>query len=173
MPDGVNIDWGLLKTPDYVGDYANAFQVGRTMAQQQGAPASVNAFTLGAPAGPPSPPAPATPAVAARPGSATPLSDEDVATHIAALDGPGRAQAAAQADLLASLGTGLRAYPYAQRPRILAHLAPALITRGAPPEALAAFDPTDAALDGIIDQARIIGAGIAGAPGPMGNPASP
>jgi hypothetical protein len=85
-----------------------------------------------------------------------------MAAHIASLDGPGRARAAEQADLLTSLGTGLRAYPYAQRPRILAHLAPALIARGAPPEALAAFDPTDEALDGVIDQARIIGQGIAG-----------
>jgi hypothetical protein len=85
-----------------------------------------------------------------------------MAAHMASLDGPGRARAAEQADLLASLGTGLRGYPYGQRPGILAHLAPALIARGAPPAALAAFDPTDAALDGIIDQARMIGQGLAG-----------
>jgi hypothetical protein len=149
--DGVNIDWGLIKQPDYVGDYANAFAVGRRMAQARPpVPASVNAFTSGPAA------APATPA----PGA--PTSPEGVATHIASLDGPGRARAAEQADLLASLGTGLRAYPYTQRPRILAHLAPALIARGAPPAALAAFDPTDAALDGVIDQARLIGQGLVG-----------
>ena len=146
MPDGVNINWSLLKTPDYAGDYANAFAVGRQMAQARGepgaVPASVNAFT--APSAAP----------------AAPTLPEDMAAHIASLDGPGRARAAEQADLLTSLGTGLRAYPYAQRPRILAHLAPALIARGAPPEALAAFDPTDEALDGVIDQARVIGQGL-------------
>jgi hypothetical protein len=144
MPDGVNIDWGLLKSPDYVGDYANAFQVGRQIAGQKGE-AAVNAFGAGAP-----------PPVA-------PASAQDISTQLASLDGPGRARAAEQADLLASLGAGLRAYPYPQRPRILAHLAPALIARGAPPEALAAFDPTDAALDGVINQARMIGQGLASA----------
>jgi len=157
MPDGVNIDWGLIKQPDYAGDYANAFQVGRQMALAA-PPASVNAFAAGSPA------APAPASSAPQPSSvAAPISAEDMATHIASLDGPGRARAAEQADLLTSLGAGLRAYPYAQRPRILAHLAPALIARGAPAEALAAFDPTDAALDGVIDQARIIGQGLAGA----------
>jgi hypothetical protein len=151
MPDGVNIDWGLLKQPDYAGDYANAFQVGRQMAQAHPVPASVNAFTAGRPA--PTAPRSAPPSAL--------MSPEDMAGHIASLDGPGRARAAEQADLLTSLGTGLRAYPYAQRPRILAHLAPALIARGAPPEALAAFDPTDDALDGVIDQARLIGQGLA------------
>jgi hypothetical protein len=88
-----------------------------------------------------------------------------MAAHIAALDGPGRARAAEQAEILASLGTGLRAYPYVQRPGILAHLAPALIARGAPPDALAGFDPTDEALDGVVNQARIIGQGLAAAGG--------
>jgi hypothetical protein len=33
MSDGVNIDWSLAKpSQDFVGDYANAFQVGRTLA---------------------------------------------------------------------------------------------------------------------------------------------
>ncbi len=150
MNDGVNIDWGLIKQPDYVGDYANAFAVGRRMAQAQPSPPSANAFTTGGPAPAPAPPAPTSP--------------EDMAAHIASLDGPGRARAAEQADLLASLGTGLRAYPYVQRPRILAHLAPALIARGAPPKTLAAFDPTDDALNGVIDQARLIGQGLAAAP---------
>jgi hypothetical protein len=156
MSDGVNIDWGLIKQPDYVGDYANAFQVGRTMAQAQApaAPPSVNAFTTGAPWAPAAPTAPPAP-----------TSPEDMSAHIASLDAAGRARAAEQADLLASLGTGLRAYPYAQRPSILAHLAPALIARGAPPEALAGFDPTNEALDGVIGQARIIGEGLANAGG--------
>lgn len=152
MSDGVNIDWGLIKQPDYVGDYANAFAVGRRMAQAPDVPASVNAFAAGAPAAPAAP--------SSEPPSAL-ISPEDMAGHIASLDGPGRARAAEQADLLTNLGTGLRAYPYVQRPRILAHLAPALIARGAPAEALAAFDPTDDALDGVIDQARLIGQGLA------------
>jgi len=38
MADGV--DWSLLKTPDFVGDYQNAFQVGRQLAAQRGADAA-------------------------------------------------------------------------------------------------------------------------------------
>jgi hypothetical protein len=138
MTDGVNVDWGLLKSPDYVGDYANAFTVGRQMAQQQGeagaASAPANALTATASAGDP------------------------LEAQIGALDGPGRARAAEQADLLASLGSGLRAYPYAQRPGILAHLAPALAARGVPRQVLARFDPTDEALAAVRGQALALGA---------------
>jgi hypothetical protein len=35
MADGVNIDWGLLNTPDYVGDYKTAFQAGRQIGAQR------------------------------------------------------------------------------------------------------------------------------------------
>ena len=92
MTDGVNVDWGLLKQPDYVGDYANAFQVGRQEVQQQlQAPPSVNAFDTGAARVPSS--APAT-----------------LDAQIGSLDDPGRAHAAQQAELLESLGAGLKRF---------------------------------------------------------------
>ena len=31
MTDGVNIDFGALKSPDYVGNYVNAFRVGQDL----------------------------------------------------------------------------------------------------------------------------------------------
>ncbi len=148
MADAVNIDWGLLKPPDYVSDYANAFAAGRQMAQQNPTPPSVNAFTTGG-AGGAAGPAPAQP---------DPLDD-----RIGALNPAERARATQQADLLQSLGTGLRAYPYAARPGILAHLAPTLIARGVPAEALAGFDPTDTALNAAVVQARALGARLASA----------
>jgi hypothetical protein len=144
MTDGVNVDFGLLKSPDYVGDYANAFQVGRQMAQPAPAiPASVNAL------------APASP------GPKTPGPDA-LAGPLGALDGAGRARAAREAELLVNLGTGLRAYPYGQRASILSHLTPALAARGVAPEAIARFDPTDEALEGVIGAARSLGARLAG-----------
>ena len=44
MADGVNLDFSLLKQPDYLGDYQNAFQVGRQMAQQQGGATAMSPF---------------------------------------------------------------------------------------------------------------------------------
>lgn len=73
----------------------------------------------------------------------------------------GQAQAAQRAELLANLGTGLRAYPYAQRGSILAHMAPALIARGVPAAAIAAFDPSDQALDAAVGAARQMQARLA------------
>ena len=147
MTDGVNVDWGLLRQPDYVGDYANAFQVGRQMAGPPPVvPPSVNAFATGTPTGQTGP------------------QPDDVASRIANLDPAARGWASQQAELIGSLGAGLSAFPYVQRPGILAHLAPALIARGLPPEALASFDPTDAALDDAMSAARSLGARLNGPP---------
>jgi hypothetical protein len=145
MTDGVNVDWSLLKSPDYVGDYANAFLVGRQMAcgPTPAVPPEVNALNPGA--GP----------------SPTP---DPWGARLDALSGPDRARAASQAEILVNLGTGLRAYPYGERARILRHLAPALAARGVPGQALADFDPTDQTLDATVGAARALQARLAAPP---------
>jgi hypothetical protein len=140
MTDGVNVDFGLLKSPDYVGDYAHAFEVGRQMAQPPGA-------------------APTTIVNALSPGAAP--APDPWGARLEALSGDERAGAATQAELLTNLGTGLRAYPYGERARILRHLAPALAARGVPAQALAGFDPTDQALDATLSAARALQARLA------------
>jgi hypothetical protein len=49
---------------------------------------------------------------------------------------------------------GLTGVPYAQRPAILSHLAPALEAEGIPAATVTSFDPTDEALLMSVDQAR-------------------
>ena len=93
--------------------------------------------------------------------------------QIVSLDDPGRAHAAQQAELLESLGAGLKRFAYPLRPGILAHLAPALVARGLPAQALAAFDPTDDALDGVVGQARDLGARLATGSGLSGQIVEP
>jgi hypothetical protein len=63
-------------------------------------------------------------------------------------------QAARRAELLGAIGMGLTGVPYAQRPAILAHLAPALEAEGIPAATVTGFDPTDEALSLSVDQAR-------------------
>jgi len=139
MSDGVNIDFSALKTPDPVGDYANAFAVGRNLAGQQ---IQGNALTAyGA-----DPTQPLDPRLmAANPDLATSLQDRQTA-----------------AEILAAMGQGLRAVPYPARRPVLDHLTPALAARGIDPAAVAAFDPTDANLDAHVAQARVLTAMLGG-----------
>jgi len=44
MADGVNIDWGLLRAPDPIGDYQAAFQAGRALAGQRIASQAMTGF---------------------------------------------------------------------------------------------------------------------------------
>jgi hypothetical protein len=130
MADGVNVDFSLLKTPDYAGDYANAFEAGRTLAARQMGSGSGNAF------GP------------RRTGVG------DFHEQLAALGPEAKARLAQQVNLLGSIGTGLKSVPYAERRPVLAHMTPALAARGVNPDHIAAFDPTDANLDDAIAQAN-------------------
>lgn len=126
MTDG--IDFGALKTPDYLGDYANAFAVGRAIGQVR----EMNAFN--------------------------PTSGErmDPIARIAALAPEGRAAAMRRAELLTALGSGLASRPYAERRAIIAHMAPQLTALGLPAGALAGFDPNDANLSAALGQARAL-----------------
>jgi hypothetical protein len=124
MSDGVNVDWKMLKTPDYAGRYENAFEAGRRLASQTRAPNALDPSTPNAPAPPP------------------------------ALSGPARKAAAERAELLGAIGAGLQGAPYAARPSILAHMAPALAARGVAPQTIARFDPTDDNLSAAVTQAR-------------------
>ena len=71
-------------------------------------------------------------------------------------DSDQRDQAARRAELLATLGTGLSALPYAQRPSVLAHLAPALAKEGIPLQSIREFDPTDEALALSVHRAQAV-----------------
>ncbi|MGH7025503.1 MAG: hypothetical protein ACREEB_18195, partial [Caulobacteraceae bacterium] len=82
-----------------------------------------------------------------------------------------RAAAASHAEILGAVSQGLAGRPYQERRAILAHMAPALGSRGVTPEALAGFDPTDANLAGVVGQAVIL-RGMLG-PLPAAGPATP
>ena len=127
MSEGINIDFGLLKPPpDPVTSYANAFHVGQGLAKA--AAATGNAARAGAP------------------------DPEPARTWAGSLSADQRVAIGQRAEIVGALGQGLASLPYDARGGVLAHLAPALIARGVPADALAAFDPTDAAL------ARVAGA---------------
>jgi hypothetical protein len=127
MTDGVNVDWSLLKTPDYAGDYANAFDLGRQMATSRGAPAKPPAAPMVAPAGP-----------------------VDLRTHFAHLDESGRQAAAATAEALTGVLHGLQlATPDPrERLRMARHLAAATPSLGIAPAAISLGDVTDQGIAG-------------------------
>ena len=145
MGQDISVDFGLLgKPPDFVGDYVNAFKVGRDIARQ-GAVDRAGAAPAGA-VNPLTGRAAADPALAARLGAMSPAE---------------RVGAGRRADLLAAVGLGLKGVPYKERPAVLAHLTPALTARGVPPEAIAGFDPTDDALDAAVASARLLESSLA------------
>lgn len=127
MSDGVNVDFGLLKTPDYLGDYANAFAVGRQIAQGG---MKMNAFSV--------------------------KGETDPGRGIAALAPEARAAAARRAEILATIGRGLASRPYAERRAIIAHLTPQLVGQGLPAAELAQFDPSDENLAAAVGQASAL-----------------
>ncbi len=130
MGDTINVDWSQLgPPPDFVGDYVNAFRVGQGL-KRQGAAEEAKAPTGAPPADPP------------------------LARRIAAMSQAERASASQRADLLAAVGLGLKGVPYAERAAVLSHMTAALAAHGLPPAAIAAFDPTDEALDAAVASAR-------------------
>lgn len=110
--------------------YVNAFRMGRALASE---PAAPPAATQG------------------------PAAGDRVAGRVAALTADERASGARQAELLANVGIGLKAVPYAERRAVLGHMTPALAARGVPVGEVAAFDPTDAAIDAVVAQAERLG----------------
>ena len=133
MTNGVNIDWSLVKPADPVGDYANAFNIGRSMA---GPPATGNAMGGGRPMGGNAMAAPTRPPPMQTPG------DPAVALS------PAQRQAASQrVEAIGALASALASRPYEERGAIIAHMAPALTASGLPAAAIGSFDPTDAALE--------------------------
>ncbi len=116
----------LVGTPpsDHVADYMNAFRAGQALATPRAGDDPLGQFT------------------------------NAITGRLALADQAQTDQAARRADLLGAIGLGLSGVPYAQRPAILAQLAPALEVEGIPVEAVTSFDPTDEALSMSIDQAR-------------------
>lgn len=75
---------------------------------------------------------------------------EDV---IGKMDDRERAQAKTRAETLAAAAQSLRGMPYEQRRAALMQMAPTLEPLGLSAEQLQGFDPTDAAIDGVVSQA--------------------
>lgn len=120
--------------PDHLSEFLNAFRVGQSLApSSEGAGAPLDPFT------------------------------NSFTGRLALADQAQTQQAARRAELLDAIGVGLSSVPYAQRPGILAHLAPVLDAEGISAQAVTAFDPTDKALSESIDQARAAHA-LIGAP---------
>jgi hypothetical protein len=67
-----------------------------------------------------------------------------VRRQFASLNPEQRAAAPRQAEILSAIGQGLGSRPYGERRAILTHMAPQIVARGMPPDAIASFDPTDA-----------------------------
>lgn len=86
-----------------------------------------------------------------------PAADDGVAARVAALTPDARARSLRQAELLANVGVGLRGVAYGERRAVLGHIAPALAARGVPAGDIAAFDPTDEAIDAVVAQAARLG----------------
>lgn len=122
----LDLDFSLLKAPDYVGDYVNAFNAGRLMARQAGVDGAALTPT------PQPPPA---------------------SVLLSRLSPPQQQAAAGRAEILAALGRGLASRPYDERRAILGYLAPRLGAFG-PPAQIAGFDPTDANLAAVVGQAE-------------------
>lgn len=90
--------------------------------------------------------------------------------QFASLSPEQRAAAGRQAEILSAVGQGLARRPYGERRAILAHMAPQLIARGMPSEAIGSFDPTDDNLASVVDQAGALGRMLAPQPGPPALP---
>jgi hypothetical protein len=158
MSDGMNVDFGLLrKPPDFVGDYVNAFQVGRSLAQTQQPRAPADA-----------------PASAAVTVMAAPRPSSDAAAAVAAMGAPQRQAAAARAEALGALLTGLRgasADP-AERLAIARHVAMRSPAMGIEPRAITADDVTDAGLDAHLAAIRSLYDALRGGAQPPRPPAA-
>jgi hypothetical protein len=124
------VDFGALKTPDYLGDYTNAFRVGQGMAGGT----KMNAFNVNG--------------------------ETDPGRGIAALAPEARAAAARRAEVLAAVGRGLASRPYAERRAIIAHLTPQLVGQGVPAAELVEFDPSDENLAAAVGQASALQAAL-------------
>jgi hypothetical protein len=124
------VDFGALKTPDYLGDYTNAFRVGQGMAGGT----KMNAFNVNG--------------------------ETDPGRGIAALAPEARAAAARRAEILAAVGRGLASRPYAERRAIIAHLTPQLVGQGVPAAELVEFDPSDENLAAAVGQASALQAAL-------------
>ena len=118
-------DTGELTAPDYIGDYLTAFQAGQALTPSDPLSPSLDYLT------------------------------NALTGQIATSSVRQRDQATRRAELLGAIGAGLGSVPYAERPAILAHLAPALANEGIPTKAVVGFDPTDDAINSSIQQAHV------------------
>ena len=119
-------DASASATPDHIGDYVAAFRVGQTLAPSAPPPPTLDQLT------------------------------NAITGRLAIADSAQRDQAARRAELFGAIGMGLSNVPYAQRPSILAHIAPALANEGVPFQSVVDFDPTDEALALAVDRTQAV-----------------
>ena len=154
---GEGVDFSLLGPPkDYVGDYTNAFQVGRKLAAQQIEGNALQAYGVN----------PTAPPIVLASSVRAPTPDP-----IAAMTPAQRTAAAERADILANMAVGLKSRPYDERAAVLAHLTPVLAAQGFSPEVVRAFDASDENLDAVAASARALGGQLAAGEAQGGEPA--
>ena len=113
MTDGVNIDFGALKQPDYLGNYVNAFRVGQDLGKQSAIQNANKQFATNPQAG-----------INAMTGqNAAPGSVMDLQARIDAMPEPARMQAAQRNEALTHVLIGLQGLPLEQRLGAARHLA--------------------------------------------------
>lgn len=177
MPE---IDWSALHTPDFAGNALKSAQEGRSDAMVAAKQNALRTYATNPDAGIHDLMAvdPATAlqlqkgrreeqAQVARTTAASKLAagdpngarqaalgagDVDLAAAIGKMSAQDRAEAKARADALGNAAFGLKKMPYEQRRPALAAMAPQLAPLGITPEQLAAFDPTDQAIDAQVTQ---------------------
>ena len=135
MTDGINIDYGALKQPDYVGNYVNAFRVGQDLGKQ----AAVQNAGRGS--------------FKDHPDSAKALAD--VQAQIGAMSEPERLQSQQRNEAIMHVLIGLKSVPQAQRLMVAQHLARS--SGLLDPAGIAPVDVTDAGIEGHIHQAVALG----------------
>lgn len=176
---GFDIDFGALKTPDYLGSALSHYDYGRQRRKEQDAEEALRVYDT-------DPLAAITMARRSDPRLARDLRKDydatqeietrkaigakaltdptgatndalnagqyDTAAEIAKLTGDARKAARERAELFAQIGYGLKKQPYETRKAILERSKAGLVEMGLPESEIDAFDPTDEALDGIITQ---------------------
>ncbi|MGH7749348.1 MAG: cell wall hydrolase, partial [Candidatus Dormibacteria bacterium] len=178
MGDNINIDWSQVPTPDYVGNYVNAFRVGQGLAREGMQDSALSSYGTD-PQGSVAALMRVNPNLAlqlqantqaqqdraARASSATALAGGDYAgaesalaptgdyDAIRQLNGDQKAAAAQQAEKLAAVLHGLLQYPPEQRLGIAQHIAQ---RAGIDPSQITADDVTDQGIAGRMAQTMSI-----------------
>jgi hypothetical protein len=139
MADGIDINFGALKQPDYLGDYANAFKIGRDLAGQgiQQVALPTSAASTSAPLSPP------RMIVAPTPGAGLQGGPQAATCQALTVQQAQAARDHAEKFAVALHGLQMSTSDPSERLRIAQHVAPAL---GIDPAKVTLDDVTDAGI---------------------------